>query len=135
MISRSISQTCPCCGAPIEPDRVILDEATQSLAMSGSIIVFSKQEFVILETLIQSRPRVVSRDAIYDALYGLLPDCDGPELKIIDTHICKIRKKIAAVDLVIETRWGIGYALVVPPKAADALTAQARALKSRRRAA
>ena len=34
---------------------------------------------------------------------------EEPEIKIIDVFICRIRSKLAAFGIVIETIWGVGY--------------------------
>ena len=47
-------------------------------------------------------------------LYGGM---DGPELKVIDVFICKLRKKLANASdgkNYIETVWGRGYVLREP---------------------
>lgn len=60
--------------------------------------------------------RVVSKAAIYDALYGMAED--QPFDKVIDVYICKIRKKIASAagpgHRYIETVHGRGYKLSPP---------------------
>ena len=62
--------------------------------------------------------RVVSKAAIYDALYGMAEE--QPFDKVIDVYICKIRKKIALAagsgHRYIETVHGRGYKLS-PPEA------------------
>jgi hypothetical protein len=51
-------------------------------------------------------PAVATKQAIYAAIYG---DACGPDLKIIDVMICKIRKKMPGV---VSTAWGRGYYLL-----------------------
>ncbi len=63
----------------------------------------------------------VSKDQILTAIYGLLPDDDEPELKIIDVYVCKARKKLAPFGLQIKTIWGRGYCL--PPATKTTLRA------------
>lgn len=44
---------------------------------------------------------------------------DGPEIKIVDVFICKLRAKLKDTGIVIETIWGSGYKLLtVEPVAA-----------------
>jgi len=50
----------------------------------------------------------VTKLALYESLYATRPD--GPDMKIIDVFICKIRA--TAPSLEIQTVWGKGYRLV-----------------------
>lgn len=54
------------------------------------------------------RREIANRDMIFNAIYGGLSDRDP---KIIDVHICKIRKKLAAKGFEIKNRYGEGYYL------------------------
>ena len=36
-------------------------------------------------------------------------DGEAPEMKIIDVYVCKLRRKLGAYDIEIETVWGWGY--------------------------
>ncbi|HEY0920612.1 winged helix-turn-helix domain-containing protein [Devosia sp.] len=60
--------------------------------------------------LLAKRERA-NRDQIYAALYSTRPDADGPEMKIVDVFVCKLRKKLRAADIAIDTLWGVGYGL------------------------
>jgi DNA-binding response OmpR family regulator len=64
------------------------------------------------------RKEIVSQGMIHNAVYGGLPECDQPDPKTIEVHICKIRKKLAAKDLSIRTRYGVGYYMEDETKAA-----------------
>lgn len=52
---------------------------------------------------------IVSRDAIHSALYGGFPDCDQPDPKTVEVHICKVRRKLNVYGLEIKNRYGVGY--------------------------
>lgn len=52
---------------------------------------------------------IASRDYIYWAVYGDLPDCDQPDIKTIEVHIVKIRRKLAAHGISILNRYNVGY--------------------------
>jgi two-component system, cell cycle response regulator CtrA len=57
-----------------------------------------------------------TKENLMNALYGLSPD-GGPQAKIIDVFICKLRKKLKPFDIEIETIWGQGYLLTENSKA------------------
>lgn len=79
--------------------------------ISGERLHLSRREHAIFQHLVLSANRVVSRAAIYDAIYGM--DEDQPFDKVIDVYICKLRKKIsgaaASGHQYIETIYGRGY--------------------------
>jgi DNA-binding response OmpR family regulator len=54
--------------------------------------------------------RLASKEALHLALYGNDPD-GGAAIKIIDVMVHKLRRKLAAQDIQIETVWGMGYRL------------------------
>ena len=55
---------------------------------------------------------VVSKERIMDALYGHRPDCDWPESgKIIDVHICNLRRKLKPFNVRIDTVHSRGWML------------------------
>ena len=53
---------------------------------------------------------VASKESLMLALYSDRAG-DPPEIKIVDVMVCKMRKKIAAFGIRIETIWGQGYSL------------------------
>lgn len=70
----------------------------------------TRQEFRILELLMQYPTRVFSKDAIFE--YAWQEPYIG-ETKTLDVHISNLRKKLKQVsdEEYIETVWGIGYRL------------------------
>jgi len=68
----------------------------------------TRQEFLILELLVQHPTRVYSKDAIYE--YAWQEPYVG-ETKTLDVHMSNLRKKLkqASEKEYIETIWGIGY--------------------------
>ncbi len=84
--------------------------------VSGARIKLSKREHSIFQHLALNSNKVISKNAIYDAVYGMC--IDQPFDKVIDVYICKLRKKIASAAAsgcqYIETVHGRGYKLSVP---------------------
>ena len=65
-------------------------------------------EFEIL-TLLASRPgRVFTRAAILEAVWG--PD-EARTLRVVDTHVRGIRRKLGSAGQALETVWSVGYRL------------------------
>ena len=81
-------------GADINP-HVVLGLTGQEAAVFG---------------LLMARGRA-SREQIMAALYGLRPDGEEAEIKIVDVFVCKTRKKLRRFGIEITTLWGQGYAI------------------------
>lgn len=71
-------------------------------------IALTKTEFDILEYLAMNKGQVLSKDRIYEKLWGY--DSEG-DSNIITEHIRRIRMKISKYTekTLIETVWGVGY--------------------------
>lgn len=84
--------------------------APWSVALSFGL---TASEANLFDVLFKAGERGVSKQSLFDALYGNDPD-GGPDGKIVDVFICKLRRKLRDADLpwFIETLWGRGYRLV-----------------------
>ena len=83
--------------------------------VDGRRLRLSHREHAIFTVLALNLGRVVSKERIYESVYGL-SDSD-PLDKVIDVYICKLRKKIAETTdggKYIETVYGRGYKLEAP---------------------
>lgn len=102
---------CPCCQQAVEGREFLADPATSTITNGAITVRFTPRGFGVAKHLIDAFPRMATKDAIYDAIF-----CDaigdGPETKIIDVYICRIRPAMAELGLVIETVWGKGWRLV-----------------------
>lgn len=80
----------------------------------GERIRLSGREHAIFTHLALQPGRVISKEQIYEAVYGLADN--QPYAKVIDVYICKIRKKLeeATGQKYIETVYGRGYKLSSP---------------------
>ncbi|HSK41793.1 MAG TPA: response regulator transcription factor [Arenibaculum sp.] len=82
--------------------------------VDGERLRLSHREHAIFTVLALNHRRVVSKERIYEAVYGL--SGSDPLDKVIDVYICKLRKKISqtAGGKYIETVYGRGYKLEAP---------------------
>jgi two-component system cell cycle response regulator CtrA len=97
-------------------DRIQIGEVTvyfdgRDPDVCGMTVKLSRREHAIFQQLALNAPKVISKAAIYDAVYGMSEE--QPFDKVIDVYICKIRKKLSQASLVghqyIETVAGRGY--------------------------
>ncbi len=88
---------------------IVLDRERFIVTADGKDVPkLTRQEFRILELLVQNPSRVFSKDAIYE--YAWQEPYVG-ETKTLDVHMSNLRKKLKAANdrEYIETIWGIGY--------------------------
>ncbi|MDR0948206.1 MAG: response regulator transcription factor [Lachnospiraceae bacterium] len=87
-----------------------LDTSNFNVTVCGREILFTRQEFKILELLLSHPGRIYSKQEIYDYAWS---DIYLGEDKTINVHISNIRKKIKqnTPQEYIETVWGIGFKL------------------------
>lgn len=84
--------------------------------VDGERLRLSQREHAILSVLALNHRRVVSKEHIYEEVYGL--SGSDPLDKVIDVYICKLRKKIDTATgggRYIETVYGRGYKFEAPP--------------------
>jgi hypothetical protein len=64
------------------------------------------------------RRAVASRTALFIALFGARPECDQPDMKLIDVQMVKVRAALKKLGIVMRTEWGSGgWALAAVDKA------------------
>lgn len=106
---------CPLCGQPIHDMPVTVYRERCMAVADGRFALLTGSETEVLTALARAFPRIVTKEALMDALYALKPD-EEPEIKIIDVFICKLRKKLKPLGVEIDTAWGRGYGLRVARK-------------------
>lgn len=57
-----------------------------------------------------AKGRIVTHRSIWDAVYGIKPECDWPASDVVKVHVCQLRKKLPGWK--IETAHGLGYRMV-----------------------
>ena len=89
---------------------LILDTSEKSVTRAGRQIELTGKEYEVLEYLMQSKNRILSRDQIKEHVWDF--DYEG-DSNIIDVLIKNIRKKIDVEDgkQIIYTKRGLGYVI------------------------
>ena len=102
-------------GAPGEPEPPTLvcgdlrmDVARHEVRYRGKTVSLTSKEFRILQALLSSAGRVLSRDAILSKVWG--EDTHVTD-RTVDVHIAKLRQKIPFLARAIETVKDVGYKL------------------------
>ena len=97
----------------IEINGIVLDPANREVYSDGKSIELTTFEFDILEMLMRSAGRVLSRDALMENFYNRKAT---PFDRSIDMHISHLRKKLERGDSIIKTIRGVGYQLARTPE-------------------
>ena len=90
----------------LEVNGVTLDPGTREVFAGGARVDLTTFEFDILEMLMRSAGRVLSRDALMENFYNRKAT---PFDRSIDMHISHLRKKLENGESSIKTIRGVGY--------------------------
>ncbi len=101
-----------------EPTRLVLGELSLDLlsrevTRAGKKIDLQPREFSLLEYLMRSSGRVVSKTMIIEHVWGYSFD---PQTNVVDVLVSRLRNKLDRdfVSKLIHTHRGVGYALKLP---------------------
>ncbi|MBS1158654.1 MAG: Response regulator receiver:Transcriptional regulatory protein, C-terminal [Proteobacteria bacterium] len=83
-----------------------LDPAAHEVRQDGQVVELSSREFSLLQMLLESAGRVLTRSQLEQSLYGWR---DEPDSNALEVHIHHLRKKLGS-DL-IRTLRGVGYTI------------------------
>ena len=83
-----------------------INAVTREVWVAGSSAELTEMEFDLLEILMRSAGRVVSRDEL---TFALFERAAAPYDRILDVHISHLRKKLEAGRGLIRTIRGVGY--------------------------
>ena len=88
--------------------RLAFDQHSRNVTIGDDDVAFSNRELSILETLIQSAGRVVTRDSILTTVYGYDDDIQSNTL---ESHLSRLRKQLASHEagVTIHAIRGVGY--------------------------
>ena len=95
-------------GSTIEYGPLVLNISDKMLIVNGETMPLSPREFSVLEMLLSRVGRVVSKEAIIDALSKW---DEGVGNNAIEVYIHRIRKKLEPLDINVLTIRGLGYLL------------------------
>ncbi len=95
----------------LEVNGVTIDPGPRSVSCEGREIEMTTLEFDILEVLMRSAGRVVSRDALMESMYNRKAT---PFDRSIDMHVSHLRRKLETGQTLIKTVRGVGYQFCRP---------------------
>jgi len=103
-------------GGPITAGSLVIDEATYSVRLRGTILDLTYKEFELLKHLAQHPGRVFTRSQLLQEVWGY--DYFGGT-RTVDVHVRRLRAKLGTDhEVLIGTVRNVGYRFV--PEAAEA---------------
>ena len=105
LLRRNIGRATP----QIRHGEIVLDPAAHTVTASGIPIELSTREFALLQALLESTGRVLSREQLEQQLYGWNEEVES---NAVEVHIHHLRKKLGT-DLIRTVR-GVGYMIDKP---------------------
>ncbi|MCR5543560.1 MAG: response regulator transcription factor [Eubacterium sp.] len=91
---------------------IALDEPTMSVILKGERISLKAKEFALLKCLYEHKNTIVTKDELFEEVWGDTFYSDGT----LNVHIRKLREKLEEdpnEPVYIKTIWGTGYILEV----------------------
>ena len=99
---------------PLRLDDLVIDPERHEVVRDGERLVLSTVEFRLLVTLVEANGRVLSREALLDALYGA---AEGEAVdRTIDVYVRRLRERLGDAPeqpRYVATVRGIGYRALV----------------------
>ena len=100
---------------PLECGRLRLDPATMEVRFDGQRIALALREYQVLRFLMTHADRVISRDQIYQAVWG---ESQAEASNTLTVHIKRLRHRLGDDQRnphIIATIRGVGYRFIPPP--------------------
>ncbi|ERI89540.1 response regulator receiver domain protein [Clostridiales bacterium oral taxon 876 str. F0540] len=93
----------------IKYDGIQINKNSFEVVLNGLRVDLSTREFQILCYMMENPNRVLTREQIYDGVWGY---DDYGDINTVTVHIKKLREKIDNDGRYIKTIWGVGYKFV-----------------------
>jgi len=103
-------------GQTMQASGLVLDESRYQATLHGHELELTAVEFKLLHLLFSHPGRIYSRSQLMDKIY---PDERIVSDRTIDSHVKKLRRKIAAVapdEELIQSLYGVGYKFEAPDR-------------------
>lgn len=89
-----------------QKEGILVDFEGHKVIIDGSEVPLTATEFKLLEELIRSHGKVLTRDHLLDKVWGY--QFEG-YARTVDTHVRRLRQKLGTYSELVETVRGVGY--------------------------
>ena len=93
-------------GRPLVFGRLEVDPNAHRVVVDGQDVVLTALEFRLLTTLVERKGRVQTRGTLIQDVWHMVPDINS---RTVDTHVRRLRQKLGAAGIYLETLRGVGY--------------------------
>ncbi|MEO0380241.1 MAG: winged helix-turn-helix domain-containing protein, partial [Pseudomonadota bacterium] len=90
------------------------DASARQLFSDGAELDVPRRELSVFECLLLADGRTVSKSAVLDHVYGVGADA---EETVVEVYASRLRRRLKPYGIVIRTRRGLGYQMLVETKA------------------
>ncbi len=87
---------------------IVIDLQSHDAYVDGAALTLTATEFNLLQTLMERRGRVQSREELLNVVWGYQYAGYG---RTVDTHVRRLREKLGDAHEMVETVRGVGYRL------------------------
>lgn len=112
MIQSAATREMQQCDADEAQDLLLLHEATMSVTVRGQKVELKAKEFKLLQCLYEKKGTIVTKQRLFDEVWGDAFFSDGT----LNVHIRRLREKIEEnpdEPKLIKTIWGTGYMMEI----------------------
>lgn len=92
--------------------RLAIDREGKRVLVDGEERAVTALEFRLLETLLDRKGRVQTRETLLADVWGVSPEITT---RTVDTHVKRLREKLGAAGVYVETVRGFGYRFKTTP--------------------
>lgn len=96
----------------LECQGIALDRDRHEVRAGAELLELTTTEFNLLAFLLENQGRVVTRDQLLDKVWGYKY---GGMTRTVDTHVQRLREKLGAQGVCLQTVRGVGYKLESVP--------------------
>lgn len=86
-----------------------VDPAGKTAEVAGNPLSLTRREYVLLEAFMGNRGRVMSKDVLYQKVFGFTDEEVG--INAIELYVGRLRRKLEGSQVSIRTLRGLGYQL------------------------
>jgi DNA-binding response OmpR family regulator len=101
----------------LEVGALRIDTMTRRVTIDGKPVLLCRREYELLVHLAAAPERVFKKEDLLRDVWGFRSD---GTTRTLDTHACRLRRKLPGDSRWIVNVWGVGYRLIDPPIAATA---------------
>lgn len=100
---------CPCCGAEIDADLIVVDLNTNRIGYKGRVVSLAPRVAEVAYLLLKDRPKTVSLRSLIRGTYGLKEPSNGE--KLVTEYVGSLRRNIRPIGLDVIAVKGHGFSL------------------------